>query len=466
LLSNIDGRILSLVDNVSDGDTLKVHASSGAQTSYVLIDKPASSDALLTSAALSINVNKQVGTIEGLFFGDTLRNVVELVSLPDFATMKVLDEDDVLVPMRQLNMMGEYNETSVRDHIWFEVTAQDNSTRISYQLLPALPANGVLIFSDVYHINHDSLSISGLINVTGVALIYNSIQTIDSATIQVVNADSTERISVVLDSDCLLKVTAKDGTVQYYELVFDDETRPDKKTVFFNIHEENMGNPLSNISVSLGDQELFTGMNGVAAFSLSKGEYYYTISHADYFTCKSSFELSKDTTIHISLVAKTADIKFRVYSEDSPLRDVMIRIDGDSITTSLTGIALIRDLTRFEAYDWSAFKEGFEGISGRINLKNDSTVNVNMTLTSIPESHGLRRLKLYPNPAQSVVNIESESKFQRIQICDLRGALLENYFVNDTKATIDMSGYANGIYIIKVNRDGQKTEYLRLIKEE
>jgi hypothetical protein len=458
--------LLSDKNNVSDGDTLKVLASSGAQTCYVLIDKPVSSDALLTSAALSINVNKQLGTIEGMFFGDTLRNVVEMVSLPDFASMKVLDEDGALIPMRQINMLGEYNETSVTDNICFEVTAQDNTTKILYRLLPAIPANGALIFSDVYHLNHDSLSISGLINVTGTTLIYNSIQTIDSALIQVVNADSTERISVVVDSDCLLKVTAKDGTFQYYELVFDDETRPDKKTVFFSIHEENMGNPLSNISVSLGDHELFTGMNGVAGFSLNKGEYHYTISHADYFTYNSSFELSKDTTIHISLVAKTADVKFRVYSEDSPLNNVVIRIDGDSLTTGQAGIALIRDLARFEVYEWSASKEGFEGISGRINLKNDSTVNVNMTLTSIPESYGLRELKLYPNPAHSIVYIESEKKIHQIEICDLRGALLIKHLVNNTQASIDLSNYPNGFYIIRVDRDGQNIENLRLIKEE
>ncbi|MCP4312051.1 MAG: T9SS type A sorting domain-containing protein, partial [Bacteroidetes bacterium] len=466
MISNNDGSILSPSDIVSEGDTLQVLASKGAQTSYILIDKPVSSDALLTSAALSINVNNQLGTIEGMFFGDTLRDVVEMVSLPDFATMKVLDEDGVLVPMRQLNMMGEYNETSVTDHIWFEVTAQDNSTRISYLLLPAIPANGVLIFSDVYNINHDSLTISGLINVTGTALIYNSIQTIDSAAIQVVNADSTERISVVVDSDCLLKVIAKDGTFQYYELVSDDETRPDKKTVFFSIHEENMGNPITNISVSLGDHELFTGNNGVAAFKVNKGEYHYTISHADYFTYNSSFELRKDTTIHISLLAKTADIKFRVYSENTPVNNVVIRIDGDSLSTSQTGIAIFKDLTRFEAYEWSASKEGFEGISGMINLKNDSTVNVNMTLTSISEDYGFKSLKLYPNPAHSIVHIESDSKLQRIQICDLRGALLKNYLVNNTQLTIDMSCYPNGLYIIKVDRDGQITENFKLIKEK
>ena len=239
-----------------------------------------------------------------------------------------------------------------------------------------------------------------------------------------------------------------------------------KKRIVFSIYSENMGNPLSNTSVVVGGTEISTGLNGAAIFHLLKGPYEYTISHPDYFTSSSSLQLSNDTTIQISLVATRADIKFRIYSEDKPLYNVSLKLEGDSLTTNSIGIVLFKDMPRFEEYDWSASKEGFEDIEGTLSLMNDTIVNLYMNLHTNTDYLGLQGLSLYPNPTHSKLLIESVEIIKRVDICDLRGALLSSKQATNSNITIDISDYQSGIYIARIYRDGQRTVNLKVIKSD
>lgn len=237
----------------------------------------------------------------------------------------------------------------------------------------------------------------------------------------------------------------------------------DKKSVIFKLVSEN-NNPLSNISISLGEFEVTSGTNGTVIFDVLKGLYEYSMIHPDYFTVNSSLDLKNDTTIELILVAKKADIKFRIYSEDIAMKDVAIELNDSIILTNQVGIALFQDLRRFDQYDWSASKDGFDDISGTLKLNKDSTININMILTANGENFGLKSLKLYPNPTHSIFIIESGGKIKQIEICDLKGAILKQILVNDNKVTIDISDYPNGAYIARIYRDGLSAENLQILK--
>jgi arylsulfatase A-like enzyme len=241
---------------------------------------------------------------------------------------------------------------------------------------------------------------------------------------------------------------------------------PRAKTVVFSIHSEESNNPLSDISVLIGENEVSSGLNGAAIFFLANGQHEYTISHPDYFTSSSSLELANDTTIQISLVANKANIKFRTYSEDKALNNVILKLEGDSLATNQTGIALFQNLPRFEAYEWLASKEGYEDLMGTVNLQNDTTVNINLSPVTINGAFELDKLKLYPNPTHSLVFIESGAKIKRVDICELRGALLSTKEVNNSGITLDLSGYQNGIYIARIYRERQITASLKVVKSD
>jgi hypothetical protein len=86
-----------------------------------------------------------------------------------------------------------------------------------------------------------------------------------------------------------------------------------------------------------------------------------------------------------------------------------------------------------------------------------------ITHTSNPS---LDELSLYPNPASSTLFIESPVRIGRIEICDLRAAVLSALDTNDKKLEIDISGYPSGIYIVHIYREGLRTVSLKLLKSE
>ena len=126
--------------------------------------------------------------------------------------------------------------------------------------------------------------------------------------------------------------------------------------------------------------------------------------------------------------------------------------------------SIYQDMTRFEEYDWSASKEGFEDISGTLNLMNDTTVNLIMTPGTFTEDQKLQGLSVYPNPTHSKLFIESGEIIRRIDFYDLRGVLVSSKEVNDSHISFDISDYPSGTYIARVYRDGQLTTNLKIIK--
>lgn len=241
---------------------------------------------------------------------------------------------------------------------------------------------------------------------------------------------------------------------------------PLKYQVIFSIKSDITGNPLANVSILVGEEEIFTGVNGMSILDMYKGSYDYSISHPDYFTSSSSLELKNDTTLELILVANKATVKFRVYAEEQAVYNATVLLNDSSLYTNQTGIVLYSDLPRFEDYNWSVSKDGYNDIHGALHLMNDTTVNISLTLRTANESDRIQCLSMFPNPARSKLFIESEDLINCIEICDLRGAVLKYIYVNEKKLTYDISNYSKGLYVVKIYCDGERTVSLKLIKSE
>lgn len=60
------------------------------------------------------------------------------------------------------------------------------------------------------------------------------------------------------------------------------------------------------------------------------------------------------------------------------------------------------------------------------------------------------QLKLYPNPSESLVNIESEEMIQAYELIDLNGRMITQQEVNSKKLSLDFSAYQKGIYLVRL----------------
>ena len=68
-------------------------------------------------------------------------------------------------------------------------------------------------------------------------------------------------------------------------------------------------------------------------------------------------------------------------------------------------------------------------------------------------------ISIYPNPTNSIVNINSNNTIKSVKLYDVQGRLLHTKLINETTSSIDISEKANGIYFLKIISDkGFKVE--------
>src|SRR5690554_2034854 len=91
---------------LNDGDVLVVTSADEANISQYTLEvteEGLGSDALLTSTLYEIDVTDDTGTITGFEYGTLLKTVFENVTVPEGATMVVINGNDAYVPFKNLN---------------------------------------------------------------------------------------------------------------------------------------------------------------------------------------------------------------------------------------------------------------------------------------------------------------------------------------------------------------------------
>lgn len=60
------------------------------------------------------------------------------------------------------------------------------------------------------------------------------------------------------------------------------------------------------------------------------------------------------------------------------------------------------------------------------------------------------QLSLFPNPSNGIINIENNTEIEKISVFNLQGKLILETAVGKEKAEIDMSSFANGVYMMNI----------------
>ncbi|WP_293890967.1 leucine-rich repeat domain-containing protein [Flavobacterium sp.] len=73
-------------------------------------------------------------------------------------------------------------------------------------------------------------------------------------------------------------------------------------------------------------------------------------------------------------------------------------------------------------------------------------------------------VRVYPNPAHTIINISCNFTIQSVALYDIQGRLLETDLANNNQVSFDISDKSNGVYFIKITSDkGSKVE--KIVKE-
>jgi Leucine-rich repeat (LRR) protein len=68
-------------------------------------------------------------------------------------------------------------------------------------------------------------------------------------------------------------------------------------------------------------------------------------------------------------------------------------------------------------------------------------------------------VKIYPNPTNEIININSNFNIKSIELYDIQGRILEKSFENNTNTSLNLSNRQSGIYFVKITSEkGSKVE--------
>ena len=83
------------------------------------------------------------------------------------------------------------------------------------------------------------------------------------------------------------------------------------------------------------------------------------------------------------------------------------------------------------------------------------------TMTQISESEMAESVKVFPNPTNDFINIESESGINSLYLLDECGHILQSYELqNKLTYSMDVSSYEPGVYLLRID-----TEQGRLVRK-
>jgi hypothetical protein len=111
------------------------------------------------------------------------------------------------------------------------------------------------------------------------------------------------------------------------------------------------------------------------------------------------------------------------------------------------------------------------------NLDNPRQVNVagDVTYTAqfaVCTSAGVENvqanapLRIFPNPTNSTLNVELErSAVGTLALFDMNGKIVANQSINGTTATINLSAFAQGTYILRLVENGKASAGVKVVKE-
>lgn len=214
--SAASGKVLALTDAIAKGDSLIVLSADSTNVSKYILDVTAgglSSNALLTSTKYTINVTGATGTISGIKQRELLKNVVSAVVVPAGASMTVTDANDAYMSLTKLNYDTAYVNVLATDKIYFDVVAENGTTKIRYQLKPTSTTSDAYVTSDVYSVDQFASLIQFVPAGTTVQSLLANVYPCPGATLQIFDKAGFARTDGDVYKDDKLIVTSADGKV-------------------------------------------------------------------------------------------------------------------------------------------------------------------------------------------------------------------------------------------------------------
>ena len=157
------------------------------------------------------------------------------------------------------------------------------------------------------------------------------------------------------------------------------------------------------------------------------------------------------TSINAAEEPDTYVLTFIVEDESGdPVTDAIITLDGDEYDA---GFYVFEDFPP-AAYEYLVSKDGYFDNNGTADVI-DSDVSITVVLvideTQIAEVDNTGTISIFPNPASTYVNLNSnQTAMEEVMIFDLQGKLVYQETVRNNTHSLDVSAFEAAIYLMQV----------------
>ncbi|MCF8379216.1 MAG: T9SS type A sorting domain-containing protein [Bacteroidales bacterium] len=486
VLEGIDGTIKAIDEIIIEGDTLTVTSSYGNNITKYGLNTSAvaqSDDAVLIAkdgSGYTIDYLDAKGTISGIPSGISISSILNNTILPENAILNVIDAENNLVPLLTLNSSGSYLPTTAGDSIFFEVIAEDNFTKISYQLQYILNENEAYVWSDVYNVDQERSIVTEISPAVNVSVLFKNLKPNIGSSIKLMDRAGIENLQGPVDPEDYVIVKSADGSKEKaYQLNFNGEDlgseaflRSDK----YYINQESF--LVDSVLIGTQAEELLDNINASPYASLELLD----ISMSPVFTGS----LDENHTIHITSgdgetknvyqisfyelgteAFITSDI-YRIYQEtfiiDSIEMETSVSVFLANITAAPGASITILDANQnpvssgnlAQGYSVKVISE--DGLKELVYILSfyDPSLGINSEIKSV---------KLYPNPVGDLLSIEGLSPQSTINVMNIVGNLITSFTnENSEKLEVFTGNLDPGIYFIQLKNQDHNSVIFKIVK--
>ena len=130
-----------------------------------------------------------------------------------------------------------------------------------------------------------------------------------------------------------------------------------------------------------------------------------------------------------------------------------------SMQPVLTSLGIPNQLLMFDSLDYEPWADSTAAVTGQYHIalpQVDSMSAMFLYQLDCPTFTSIRNINtvhvnLYPNPASTLIYIQSDADMESVELIDRLGRLVHTLPVTGSKSQIDISSLTNGIYLAKVN---------------
>ncbi|MFW5877758.1 MAG: glycosyl hydrolase, partial [bacterium] len=239
--------------------------------------------------------------------------------------------------------------------------------------------------------------------------------------------------------------------------------------VSLRLYDESDLEPFWGANVRLSGTTKVTDSEGIVKFNVPEGEHEYSIDKVSYRQETGTLAVHSDTVIDFFLVRTHANIKFRLREGTTPVNNVIVKLEEDSLLSNSLGLAEFRQKSVGENYTYSIRKEDYHKNEGSIYLTTDTTVNIEMLKkpSGINKTYPEDNFHFWPNPVEDELfcRFKYYSPGVRLKITDLKGR--EIIIIDDPgiqELIINTSNMDPGLYVLEYSSLEMHKSFLLVIR--